>query len=327
MKKIFKYSFLTIIIIIVAFGFIFKGRISLYLNIGNKYMQVKDDISTFDSMDNLTNLTTINASEYKDIIYKNTNNTPLSLDVYGPKKQRSKGSPVILYVHGGSWAYGDKSIPAVLSPLLDAFREEGYSIISVSYELMKDSINFEKQASDIKDSIRWINKNKDTYNFNTNEIGVIGVSAGAHLALLASYSDNNQFVDSMDLANYPSNVKYILDFFGPTDLSTLNTSNADYEINQSLSTISNRAEIIEKYSPINYVKENLPKTLIIHSKSDKMVPYENSEALYSKSKSLGNKVDLVTIEDMGHDLSNVTTKDTKKIAYNVLKFIVNNSPL
>ena len=33
------------------------------------------------------------------------------------------------------------------------------------------------------------------YNFNENKIGVIGASSGAHLALMAAYSDNNEFID------------------------------------------------------------------------------------------------------------------------------------
>ena len=67
--------------------------------------------------------------------------------------------------------------------------------------------------------------------------------------------------------------------------------------------------------------------MIIHSKVDSLVPYSNSETLYTESKKLGNNVELVTLDYLGHDLSNFTTEDGKKIALNILKFVVFNSPL
>ncbi|MHC9344865.1 alpha/beta hydrolase fold domain-containing protein, partial [Clostridium perfringens] len=80
-----------------------------------------------------------------------------------------QGSPVLLYVHGGSWFYGNKDIPVLIAPLLDSFRKEGYTIIIVGYELATDKVDFNKQASDLKDAIRWLYKNKETYRFNTDE--------------------------------------------------------------------------------------------------------------------------------------------------------------
>lgn len=327
MKKIFKFTLLTIIILVFSIGFIFRGRISLYINITKKVAQLKNNLSTTSSTNLTTNPITPDSYTYKDIKYKETNGVPLTLDLYSPIEVPDKGSPVIIYVHGGSWAYGDKNIPSVLTPILDSFREEGYSILSVSYELMDESINFGKQISDVKDSIRWVYKNKDEYKFNTNEIGLIGISAGAHLSLMAGYSDNAEFTDDNSLVNYSSSIKYILDFFGPTDLSTLDTSALESDFNGLLSKIENKNEIIEKYSPINYLKEDLPNTLVVHSKSDKLVPYENSLKLYEKSAELGNKIKLVSVEEMGHDLSNINTEDATVIAINVLRFLVNNSPL
>lgn len=326
MKKFIKYFFIIILISIISFGFIFRNKISLYIAIGKKYLDVKNQIEASNGNSTLFDISPMNEDEFKSVEYKNTNNTPLYLDVYGPKKELKKGSPVILYVHGGSWAYGDKNIPAFLSPLLDAFREEGYTIVSVSYELMRNSINFDKQASDVKDSIRWIYKNKDEYNFNTDEIGVIGISAGAHLSMLASYSNNDEFIGDPYLANYNSKVKYILDFFGPTDLSTLDITNVNYDLGVALSNTKNHNYVIEKFSPINYIKEDLPKTLIVHSKSDNLVPFENSQKLYNELEKTTNKVDLITINDAGHDLTNLSFEDAKNVSLNILKFIINNSP-
>lgn len=327
MKKFFKYLFLTLLIVTLSVGFIFRNRLSLCINLVTQFSDAKESLSELNTISCYNDIQWINDHDSQKVFYKNTNYTPLTLDIYNSRKESNRPSPVIMYVHGGSWVYGTDDIPKALSPILDIFRKEGYTIISVSYEMSYNKIDFEKQISDVKDAIRWVYKNGNAYNLDTSEIGLMGISAGAQLALVAAYSENNAFTDSPELSNYPSRVKYILDCSGPTDLSTLNPSNIDPHLSYVFNSIENKDELTRKYSPINYLKEGLPKTMIIHSKVDTLVPYSNSENLYNKSKKLGNDVELITLNHLGHDLSNFTTEDGKKIAFNVLKFVVNNSPL
>ncbi|WP_143315020.1 alpha/beta hydrolase [Clostridium sp. HBUAS56017] len=326
MKKFLKYFLLVSLISIIFITIIFRQRLSLYYDIYRQYDLYKNEFSSLDSSSLLVGANTDDLKK-ETIQYKNTKNTPVYLDIYRPENIPSKGSPVILYVHGGSWAYGNSEFPKVLSPILKSFLNQGYTIISVSYELLNKNVNFSKQVSDVKDSIRWIYKNKTTYNFNVNEIGVIGISAGAHLSLLATYSDNEEFVDDGSLKEYPYKIKYLIDFFGPTDLSSLDENLAIKESIPFISSIKNKDEYIKKFSSINYVKEGLPKTLIVHSKADTMVPYTNSSNLYDSSKAFGNKVSLVTLNNTDHDLSNLGDEDLKNLIFKVLTFMINNSPL
>lgn len=330
MKKVLKCIGIIILIIIVVLGcytFSIRGRLSLYKSIGEKYMEIAKNPPVISSIEELS---AMESMDYKDIEYKNVNGVSQTLDIYGPKKNIKGGSPVILYVHGGSWVYGDKSIPDVISPVLDAFREEGFTIISTSYELMRGEEIFEKQISDVKDTIRWIHKNKDAYGFNINEIGVIGTSSGAHLALMATYTDDSKFTSDSELADFSSKVKYVVDFFGPTDLNTLDLSFGNWDIEQIVKSAeekNEKEEIFNNFSPINYVSENMPKTLIVHSKVDQVVPYDNSIKLYDKLKDTGNKVEMLTLETSNHDLSGVKDEEGLEIAIKMLRFIVRNSPL
>ncbi|GAB6170193.1 alpha/beta hydrolase [Clostridium carnis] len=330
MKKFLKWTGIVILLIIfalIAFLFIERGKISLYLNLAEKYKVIT---SAEYNKEDLVSIESLNSMDYKDVEYKNDNGVSLTLDIYGPKKKLKGGSPVILYVHGGSWVYGDKSIPTTISPLLDAFREEGFTIISTSYELMRGNEIFDKQITDIKDTIRWIHKNKDLYGFNENEIGVIGASSGAHLALMASYTDDNEFLGNNELRGYQSTVKYIVDFFGPTDLKTLDLSNVEWDLEQIINSVESnntKDEIFKKYSPINYIKEDLPKTLIVHSKMDNVVPYENSLKLFNELNNSKNKVEILTLESSNHDFSEINTKEIIPVVIKMLSFIVKNSPL
>lgn len=322
-KKILKISLVIILLFIITFGLIFRKKIQLTYNIITNIISLKD---TFLKESKLQ-LSPIDSIDYKDIIYKKTNNVQLKLDIYKPLKNIYKTSPVILYVHGGSWVYGDKSIPQSIAPILDIFRNNGFTIISTEYELMRYNENFEKQVCDIKDTIRWIYKNSTEFNFNSNEIGILGMSSGAHLSLMSAYTSNDSFVDDLTLSNYPSKVKYVIDFFGPTNLNLLNTSKLNWDLTNIFNSITDKNSLISKFNPINYINSNIPKTLLIHSKSDSLVPYESSLDLYNKCIETNAPAQLVSLEQTSHDMSNIFTQDIITLTKQVVKFIINNSPL
>lgn len=326
MKKFFKFLGIAVLLIILAsgvFAFLIRDKIKLTINILNKYSEFVEESKVLAESDFSMKQDVI--EDYNEVEYKNTNGVPLTLDIFNAKKELKNGSPVIIYVHGGSWVYGDKEIPSAISPLLDAFREEGYSIISTSYELMRGEENFNKQISDVKDTIRWVHKNKEEYNFNENKIGIIGASSGAHLSLMAVYSSEDQFVDDEELKNYPSSVKYLIDFFGPSDLNTLDMNNVNWDLEQIINSVGdNKEEVLTKYSPINYVDKNEPSTLIIHSRKDSIVPYKNAERLYEELISKNNKANIITLEGATHDFSEFDMEEVVTVGTKMLEFILRN---
>ncbi|WP_294153106.1 alpha/beta hydrolase [uncultured Clostridium sp.] len=324
MKKLFKRLFLVLLAVIICTTAVFHKRILLMYGIVSKYISLEKEI---DSMNQNFSIQPIEKIDYKDVIYKNTNNVPLTLDIYSPIKNIYKKSPVILYVHGGSWVYGDKSLPTALTPVLDTFREQGYTIISTSYELMRDKENFSKQVSDIKDTIRWINKNAEKYSLDTDEIGVFGISSGAHLSMMASYTSNSDFIDSDELKNYPCNVKYLIDFAGPTDLSLIDTTNLNFDLSKIFNSVSNKESTIQKFNPINYVNPYIPETLIIHSKSDNIVPFQSSKKLAEKCQQVKAHSKLISLNSSSHDLSEISSDDIINVSKGLLFFVISNSPL
>ena len=190
---------------------------------------------------------------------------------------------------------------------------------------MNGEENFSKQISDVKDTIRWIHKNKDDFGFNSDRIGVIGASSGAHLALMAAYSGEDEFVDSQELEGYSSNIKYLIDFFGPTDLTTLDIDNVQWDLEQIINSVGEeREDILKLYSPVNYVDKNEPNTLIVHSKQDSIVPYENAEILYEELKQKENKTELITLEGTSHDFSQINIDEIVSVGIKMLEFIAKN---
>ena len=322
--NLFKYMkkfILPLFLLLIFFITLIYDSIRFYFNITKEIINLNSNLAVIAS-----NFYTEPTSEvsYKDVVYKSRGNLDLTLDIYSPKKTNKGASPVIIYVFGDSWMYGNKNLPSELSPIIEILRNEGFTIISTSYELLKTDAIFDKQISDIKDTIRWIYKNKDIYNFDTDNIGIVSPSAGSQLSMIAAFSDNNMFIDDLSLASYPSNISYIVDLFGPTELSKINISLAPTEVAEKFDTYDIE-NISELYSPINYVKEDLPNTLIIHSIVDTIVPYSSSLKLFNESKNKNNNFELLSLETCTHYLENLSTKEAITLYFKILSFIYKNS--
>ena len=324
MINLFKHKkklILPVSLLLIFFISVNLDSIKFYYHITREIIKLNSNLAVIAS-----NFYTEPVSEvsYRDIIYKSRDNIDLTLDIYTSKKEMESGSPVIIYVFGDSWMYGNKNLPAELAPIIETLRKEGFTIISTSYELLKTDAIFDKQISDIKDTIRWIYKNKDIYNFDTNNIGIVSPSAGSQLSMIAAFSDNDMFIGDLSLSEYSSDISYVVDLFGPAELAKINVSLAPNEVAEKFSSYDIDT-IANLYSPINYIKEDLPNTLIIHSMVDTIVPYNSSLKLFNEAKKKKNNFEFLSLETCTHYLENLSTKEAISLYFKILSFIYTNS--
>ena len=261
--------------------------------------------------------------EYKDVIYKKRDNKELTLDIY-TNKEAKEATPIIIYVFGNGWIYGDKVIPSAIESIINLLKDEGYAVISTSYELMDDEVIFKDQISDVKDTIRWIYKNKDKYNFDVNNIGIIGPSAGAQLSMMAAFSREDEFIGDQSLKSYSSKIKYIIDLFGPARLSKINLSVGPEEVVEKFSD-SDIEKLSKEFSPIEYIREDLPDTLIIHSLKDNIVPYETSVELYETALKYNNNFELYTLQNCTHYLENLSNTEALNLYMKIVDYILSKT--
>lgn len=321
--KVIKAFTALFLLVVISFLIYYKGSILLILDI---YRDLKDSNKSIETLGVLTGYKASNSMEVKHLKYKNSKSKDVYLDLY-LSSNTEKSSPVLIYVHGGSWIYGDNTIPIGLEPIINAFNNRGFTIISLSYELLDDSnIDLKDPITDVKDAIRWVYKNKDEYNFDTKDIGLLGISSGAHLSLMAAYTDDEAFKGDKNLSSYSSKVNYIIDIFGPTDLSSLDFSDLTLN-NRKIKKLINSNEELDKYSPINYITDKAPDTLIVHSIKDELVPYRNSEELYNNllSKSINTK--LITFSKGSHFFSDFNKNEVFMAIIKVLDFLTSNTSL
>jgi acetyl esterase/lipase len=117
-----------------------------------------------------------------------------SLDVYAPPN--ATNLPVMIFVHGGAWARGDKSQVANLPA---AFAREGFILVSVNYRLAPQ-VKFDAQAQDVAAAIGWGHRHAREYGGDPNQLFAMGHSAGAHLVALVGTDGSYLRAQGLSLA-------------------------------------------------------------------------------------------------------------------------------
>lgn len=224
--------------------------------------------------------------KWLDLSYAQTSPAQ-KLDLYLPDAGDGP-FPVVLHIHGGAFATGDKrDIP--LEPFLGGLRR-GYAVVSVNYRLSGEAI-FPAAVQDLKASLRWLRANLRDYHLDPDRIAACGGSSGGNLAAMLCLTANVRDLEDAGLCNaeVPANVQAGVDWFGPTDFLKMDEQLAESGLgpcdhNQADSPESRYlgaplAQIPEKVrlaNPISYIHSKMPPILIQHGRIDSLVPVQQS---------------------------------------------------
>ncbi|WP_294822375.1 alpha/beta hydrolase [uncultured Flavobacterium sp.] len=214
----------------------------------------------------------------------NTNSTPTQvlldvsygtdpeqrMDVYLPAR-RNEATKVFILLHGGGWSGGSKDRLNYLVPLL---RDEfpGHAIINMDYRLASfESPAFPKQLQDIETAIAFIEESD--YDIG-NQYAFIGLSAGAHLAMLYSYAHDPH-----------RNIKALCSVVGPADFTDpfyVSHPYYQYAAMYLLGHSKSHPEAVLGISPLNFVNPQSPATILFYGGKDPLVPQSQAERLKAK---------------------------------------------
>lgn len=211
--------------------------------------------------------------EQKNIVYKQTGNRNLRLDIFAPKKKNHKLFPGVLLIHGGGWSSGNKSQQIPLAQRLSC---SSYVTAAVEYRLSPEAL-YPAAVQDLKAAIKWMKAHLKEYNLDTNKIAVLGCSAGGQLAaLIGTTNSNKKFEENNYLQNSTSNIHAIIDIDGILDFTHPAESGKDTDLAKPSSgkrwfgaSFKDKPELWIEASPLNYVDKNTPPTLFINSSIDR----------------------------------------------------------
>ncbi|HEV3344532.1 MAG TPA: alpha/beta hydrolase fold domain-containing protein [Pirellulales bacterium] len=230
------------------------------------------------------------------------------LDLLLPKEPAVEGPlPVIVYIHGGAWRGGSKREGiAFLNPSVAGGKYVGATI---DYRLSQEAA-WPAQIHDCKAAVRWLRRNAKKYNLDPQRIGVIGASAGGHLAAMLGTSGNIERLEGKvgDNLDETSRVSCVVDEYGPSELLAMSEFPSDIEHDSPDSPesrlvggpIQQRKDVAKSASPITYVSSDDPPFLLIHGTDDPVVPYDQSERFLAALQEEGVDALLIKVQGGGH---------------------------
>lgn len=200
--------------------------------------------------------------------------------------------PVLFYVHGGAWVYGDKREQA--RPMLFEFARRGWLVVAINYRLSPTN-RWPAQIEDTRQALAWVKRTVAAYGGDPERIVVAGGSAGGHLAsLLALIGNSDEWRPSNAPDSTDLTVKGCISFYGVLDMTadhaTWRSHNRGLKIllEESVMGLSmaEHPAVFEKASPIHRIAPDAPPFLLLQGKSDTLVDYNVARTFASRYRAI-----------------------------------------
>lgn len=212
---------------------------------------------------------------------KNISYGPLErqkLDIYRAEKPRAD-SPVLVFIHGGSWDHGNKDIYKFLA---EGFTSEGFDVVVPNYRLYPDVI-YPKMIEDSAQAVEYAVKQ-----FPNREIVLMGHSAGAYNMLMVGL--NPDYLKAAG-GNLCTDISGLVSLAGPTGAIKLKEE-------PYISIFPDR--FYSSDAPINNLNGPRPPLFLAHGSEDETVHPENSQALGDKIVEQGGMATVKIYEGKNH---------------------------
>lgn len=214
-------------------------------------------------------------------------------DLYLPANpQPGQRFPAVVIIHGGGWSGGEKRAAREIN-IGTTLALNGYVGMSIDYVLANNDHpgpTWPQNLHDCKTAVRWLRANAERLNVDPAHIGVIGGSAGGHLAAMVGLCGGE--LDPPGEGN--ARVQCAVDLYGP--VLCFETR----DISMFRKTRVEAPELYKQADPRSHIDKNDPPLLILHGTADKTVAVADSEALAAAMKAVGATYQLEIIPDAPH---------------------------
>ena len=218
-------------------------------------------------------------------------------DLYLPKTfPEGKKLPAVLIIHGGGFVGGVKDAAREINIGSNLVRN-GYVAMSIEYLLATETKpSWPQNLYDCKTAVRWLRANADKYHIDTAHIGVIGGSAGGHLAAMVALTGPDAGLDPKGpYGEFSCQVQCGVDLYGPNDLAVWKK---DSKMIGKL--IADALAEYQRASPVFQATKDDPPMLIMHGTADTTVDPEQSKLLDAACAKAGIEHQLVIVEGAPH---------------------------
>jgi acetyl esterase/lipase len=245
-----------------------------------------------------------------DYVERNNNGsitkvTHPTLTVFLPDNNKNTGTAIIVIPGGGysGLAFNHEGIDVAKK-----FADQGVAAFLLKYRLPSDLIMEDRSIGPLQDAqraIQIIRERAGEWKIDTSKIGVIGFSAGGHLASTFGTHYNKALIDNKsNISLRPSFMALIYPVITMGELTHGGSK-------RNLIGQNAPAEMVNSYSNEKQVDANTPPAFLVHAQDDKVVPVQNSLMMYEAITKAGGKAEMHLYQAGGHGfgMNNKTTPD------------------
>jgi len=229
-----------------------------------------------------------------------------TLSIFLPKESKPNQTAVIIFPGGG---YSHLAIDKEGTKVAQWFNSLGIAAFVVKYRLPSDLIMKNKNVGPLQDAqeaVRYVRQNAAKYNIDATKIGIVGFSAGGHLAsTLATHYDDKVYEPTAKVSARPD--------FSLLIYPVISMQNDITHKGSQTNLLGNNPsqELIDSFSNEKKVTAQTPPTFLIHATDDTVVLPENSINYYLALKKNAVPAELHIYEKGGHGFG-LGVKDTSK---------------
>ncbi len=117
---------------------------------------------------------------YRNLMYSSSGSRKLHLDLFMRKERDKQKLPLVIFVHGGGWRSGDRSMD---HPMAAEMVRRGYAAACVEYRLSGEAL-YPAGIVDVKTALRWLRFNSRRFSLDRKRFALAGSSAGGQMAAL-----------------------------------------------------------------------------------------------------------------------------------------------
>ncbi len=199
------------------------------------------------------------------------NVTKPTLEVYLPEREKASGTAVVVIPGGG---YGVVVYQGEGIGTAKQFARNGIAAFVLKYRVPDDSIMVNKTTGPLQDAqqaIKLVRENAARWGVDKNKVGVIGFSAGGHLASTVATHFQNPVIENGGNTSLRPDFQIVV-----YPVISMQDSLTHHDSRRNLLGTNPSKELIDQYSNELQVTANTPPAYITHAADDKTVDVDNS---------------------------------------------------
>ena len=218
-----------------------------------------------------------------------------TITAYLPATDKSSGSAVVVFPGGGYMMEGLAIESSIIAQLL---QDHGVAVFVVKYRLPSDVTMVDKSIGPLQDAqqaIRLVRQHASEWNINPGKVGVMGFSAGGHLASTVGTHFSKAYIPNDDHVNLRPDFMVLV-----YPVITMTSGLTHKGSHDALLGTNPPDELVRLFSNEQQVTDETPPTILLHAADDTTVDVDNSVEFFEALRHHKVPAELIILPKGGH---------------------------